>query len=225
MLQTNILAGLGKPEEIGSSTLNWPTAVAEQATRPRAIVPASEDSLALATSLQLRTSKPSVIVFAGTDSTASVVSLVEGLGRALVELGTADVLVLDFSAHHEAEDTSTPSPLEQVIAGLSKLDSILEESQPGLYVLSSASDHRRLAGQSAKALFNDLRKRFRYVLVAAPAYVRDFETRLLAQHADGIVLTLQQGRQGRARLLQIQRELKADRLVSLGFVLTGGPKR
>ena len=228
MFESNTISSLAKWYGASSSASSWALNDAHLGNGRAAIAPASDQSLALATSLQLRSGASSVIVFAAAEAHDSVVSLVAGLGHALVEQGAGEVLMLDSSERPAGGSPSGRSGIDQVVFGELPLDGLLEEVLPGLYVLSAdgrASNSFRMSGESAKAFFKELRQRFRYVLVAAPPYAKDSEARLLAKHSDGIVLTLQQGQQGRTRLLQIQRELKADRLVSLGFVLAGGSEK
>ncbi len=225
MFESSTISRFAKWYGASASASSWALDNARLGHERASIAPASDQSLALATSLQLRSGASSVIVFAAAEAHDSVVSLVAGLGHALVELGAGEVLMLDSSERPAGGSASGQSGIDQVVSRELPLDELLEEVLPGLYVLSAdgrTSNSFRMSGESAKAFFKQLRQRFRYVLVAAPPYAKDSKARQLAKYSDGIVLTLQRGHQGRTRLLQIQRELKADRLVSLGFVLAGG---
>jgi tyrosine-protein kinase Etk/Wzc len=225
MFESSTISRFAKWYGASASASSWALDNARLGHGRASIAPASDQSLALATSLQLRSGASSVIVFAATEAQDSVVSLVAGLGHALVELGAGEVLMLDSSERPAGGSASGQSGIDQFVSRELPLDELLEEVLPGLYVLSAdgrTSNSFRMSGESAKAFFKQLRQRFRYVLVAAPPYAKDSKARQLAKYSDGIVLTLQRGHQGRTRLLQIQRELKADRLVSLGFVLAVG---
>ncbi|MEO8736272.1 MAG: hypothetical protein ABI380_06995 [Edaphobacter sp.] len=182
----------------------------------------------MATSLELKTNGPSVLILAGTKPDLSITSLVKSLGRSLVELGASDVLLLDFSDSEVDSEVHAQSQLERILSCGSQLDDMFDQELPGLYILASPSMSTagpRPVGESVKAVFENLRRRFRYVLIGTPAYGQNNSARLLARQADGIILGIQQGQQGRAPLRQIQRDLKSDGSISLGFILLNSPQK
>jgi len=228
MFRSSMLTGYIKQEEIDSPDRASTQADAHRESASQESFPASKEGLALATSLQLKTNGPGVIILAGTNPDFPITALVKDLGRSLVELGASDVLLLDFSEREVGNGVHAQSQLERIVSGGCKLDEMLDEAQPGLYVLAGQSisvERFRPIGEGVRAVFENLRRRFRYVLIATSAYGQDNRARLLARQADGIILGVQQGQQGRAQLRQIQRDLKSDGSVSLGFILSNGPQK
>jgi Mrp family chromosome partitioning ATPase len=227
MFELTTVSSLREPYGSNSTASNERRANVEiKENRPPSTL-VSDQCRALATSLQIRSGASSVIVFAATEIHDSVISLVASLGPALIAVGGGEVLVLNASERVRRPWQSRERG-EQAASPESSFEDLVEEMLPGLFTLNAEGEAiaRLLRSEKgAKAFFNALRQRFRYVLVAAPPYARDSEARLLAKYSDGIVLTLQQERQGRARLIEIRRELKADGLVSLGFVLSDGSTR
>jgi hypothetical protein len=225
MLQSSILTGFIKQEEIDSSGRASTRAGAQRESESQEYSPASREGLALAMSLELKTDRPSVLILAGMNPDFPITSLVRDLGKSLVEIGAADVLLLDFSDRAIDNDVRTQSQLERILSSGSQLGEMLDQVLPGLYVLGGSTvstECPRPVGESVKVVFENLRRRFRYVLIATPAYGQDNRARLLARQADGIILGILQGQQGRAQLRQIQGDLKSDGSVPLGFILSNG---
>lgn len=228
MFESSILTGFIKQEEIDSSGRAFSQAGTQREATQQEFPQASREGLALATSLQLRTSAPSVLILAGAKSDYPIASLVKDLGTSLVELGASDVLLLDFSDRITENDLHAQSQLERILSSGGQLCEMFDQTLPGLYVLSSRSmstERPRPAGESVKGVFENLRRRFRYVLIATSAYGQDGRARLLARHADRIILGIQRGQQGRASLRKIQQDLKSDGSASLGFILSNGPQQ
>jgi hypothetical protein len=229
MFQSSILTGFIKQgEEIGSSDQASSLVDARDESALQEFFPASKDGLALATSLELKTNAPAVLILAGTNPDFPITALVKDLGRSLVERGASDVLLLDFCEREMGNGVRSQSPFERILSAGSRIDDMFDQALPGLYVLASqriSVDRSLPIGESVKAVFDSLRRRFRYVLIATPAYVQNNRARLLARQADGIILGIQQGQQGRALLRQIQQDLKSDGSVSLGFILSNGAQK
>ncbi len=228
MFQSSILTGVIKQEEVDSSGRASTQAAAQRESASQEFPPATKEGLALAMSLELKTDSPSVLIFAATKSGFPITSLVRDLGKSLVEIGASDVLLVDISDREIDNDVHAQSQLEHIFSSGSQLGDMLDQALPGLYVLADSrmsTERPRPVGESVKAVFEKLRRRFRYVLIATPAYGQDNRARLLARQADGIILGIQQGQQGRAQLRQIQRDLKSDGSVSLGFILSTGSQK
>ncbi len=103
------------------------------------------------------------------------------------------------------------------------LPSIVRVADSSLYVLSSS----REAAQPAESLskervgetLNELRKYFDYILIDAPPVVAFADARLLANHADAVIVVVRAGLAGHSTVERAIEALPSNRI--LGVVLNG----
>jgi len=103
------------------------------------------------------------------------------------------------------------------------LPSIVRVADSTLYILSSS----REAAQPAESLskervgetLNDLRKYFDYILIDAPPVVAFADARLLANHADAVIMVVRAGLAGHSTVERAIEALPSNRI--LGVVLNG----
>lgn len=103
------------------------------------------------------------------------------------------------------------------------LPSIVRIAESSLYILSSS----REAAQPAESLskervgetLNELRKYFDYILIDAPPVVAFADARLLANHADAVIVVVRAGLAGHSTVERAIEALPSNRI--LGVVLNG----
>lgn len=77
----------------------------------------------------------------------------------------------------------------------------------------------RLKGEELKVLLENLRERFRYVIVDSPPAFPMPETAVLARHCDGVLIVMKAGRDGEADLEQAREALAGSNI--MGVILNG----
>jgi hypothetical protein len=222
---------------VAALTGNWLGETSAKTTAPRQVQirrasRASEQSMKLALSLRSKAGDRKVLLFAGVDAGYPSDALVTSIGHALIEAEERPVLVV-------VPDLNRPSSMDVELAtnGLwqreSHSDSIgsdfpvreIREGLAEMRVPLGRMGIRTGPGSEFDMLLRELRERYRFILVASPSEASEADRMLLALLSDGMVLVVERDRQTRSRLQDVQRELAANLIPVLGFVLADNPAR
>jgi capsular exopolysaccharide synthesis family protein len=152
------------------------------------------------------------------------------LGLALSELPGVQVLVADADLHHPATEYYLNLPrrqgLSELLAGRLDLDqAVRATSHTGLSILGAGSPPTNpselLASERMKALLNQLKRRYNYVLLDTPEAMTISDASMLGAMADGIVLVVRIGSTPRHYVEQTHNMLESLGGNVLGTCLTG----
>lgn len=155
-------------------------------------------------------------------------STILNLAWAIAQSKEKRVLVIDGDLRRPSVSSYLGLDFElgfgEVISEVSEaLPSIVRVAESSLYILSSS----REAAQPAELLskervgetLNELRKYFDYILIDAPPVVAFADARLLANHADAVIVVVRAGLAGHSTVERAIEALPANRI--LGVVLNG----
>lgn len=153
------------------------------------------------------------------------------LAVAMAELPGIEVLVLDADLHHPGLEDYLALPrrqgLTEVLSGVLPLDqAIRQTSVPGVSIVGAGrlpSNPSELIGSDRmRALLNQLRQRYSYVLVDTPEATSISDASLLGAIADGILLVVRLGSTPRHQVEETHNALEALGGNVLGTCLVGG---
>lgn len=217
--------GILSPEQIGR--------VLKQLASNRIYL--SEDGIRLAARLKATLSEhDKVVVITGAAHGDGVSSAAAQVGVALALMGEGPVLVVDANVRAPSQHflfgiTQMPG-LADVLSGRVELESALQASSvEHLSVLTSGNSAddflSLLMSQTFTAMLDDLRGRFRFILVDTPPLLLYPESALLVSRGDGVVVVLKAWERGKSELLEMKHMLAGLCANFLGVVLSDHAKQ
>lgn len=175
----------------------------------------------------------------GASHTLVVASAVRGEGKtvaalnlacAMAELPGMEVLVVDANLHHPQLEDYLSLPrrqgLTEVLSGTLALDQAARAtSVPGVSIIGAGrlptNSSELLGSDRMRALLNQLRQRYSYVILDTPEAVNISDASLLGAIADGILLVVRLGQTPRHFVEQTHNALEALGGNVLGTCLVG----
>jgi Mrp family chromosome partitioning ATPase len=187
----------------------------------------SDEIMRLASQLIAATPGESTLV-AWTPVEANPTRWAADLAGALIHLRQGLVLLVDANFRRPTLHKQFGVDLQPGFAGMlcgkvTLTDALCPTSQPELTVLpagAALSEASLLAPTETDRVFEELRPRFRYILVQTPAYFESVDAALLAARADGVVIAAQSGKTRKTQLREMKRELEAVKARLLGVALS-----
>lgn len=152
------------------------------------------------------------------------------LAAALAELPGCQVLVVDADLHHPALESYLSLPRRQGLVEvlrneLSVDQAIQQTSIPGVSILGAGDlpdkPTELLGSDRMRAIMNNLRQRYSYVLIDTPEAATISDASLVGAMADGILLVVRLGETPRHYVEQTSNMLEALGGNVLGTCLTG----
>jgi capsular exopolysaccharide synthesis family protein len=171
-----------------------------------------------------------VIVVTSAHAKAGKTTVVFNLGLSLAESGRRVLLIdgdLRRSTLGPIFGLDQASGLSDILAeGFSAAiaeDLIRETASPGLFLLPGGSHRvnipRLLHSARLDTLLNELRPQFDFILIDSAPTIPITDARLLAQHADGVILICRAGKTSVDQLVSIRRSFYQDGTVVIGTIL------
>jgi len=175
----------------------------------------------------------------GASHTLVVASALRGEGKtvaclnlacAMAELPGMEVLVVDANLHHPKLEEYLSLPrrqgLSEVLSGILPMSqAVRATSVPGVSIMGAgrlpANPSELLGSDRMRALLNQLRQRYSYVLLDTPEAVSISDASLLGAIADGILLVVRLGRTPRHFVEQTHNALESLGGNVLGTCLVG----
>lgn len=175
----------------------------------------------------------------GASHTLVVASAIRGEGKtvaalnlacAMAELPGMEVLVVDANLHHPQLEEYLSLPrrqgLTEVLSGTLSLDQAVRvTSVPGVSVMGAgrlpSNSSELLGSDRMRALLNQLRQRYSYVILDTPEAVNISDASLLGAIADGVLLVVRLGETPRHFVEQTHNALEALGGNVLGTCLVG----
>jgi capsular exopolysaccharide synthesis family protein len=174
--------------------------------------------------------KGKVILVTGANLGAGKTVCAINLAMVFAKAYGPEVLLLDADSRHTACQQYLGMP-DKELAGFSDVIT-LKKRAGSVLVNTGLSDliyfpsgrftddySDRLKGNELKVLLENLRQRFRYVIVDSPPAFPMPETAVLARHSDGVLLVMKAGRDGAHDLEQAREVLEGANI--LGVILNG----
>jgi polysaccharide biosynthesis transport protein len=154
-------------------------------------------------------------------------SLATNLAVSLAELDSGAVLLIDADfrrpAVHEVLGVARTPGFADVLAGRKELDLVVvPTSVPNLWTIPSGSPHEAAelcASPRLRQVLSTLEERFRYIVLDTPPLLGLSDAMILASQADGVILTIREGRASRDAARLAIKTLAAVRARLLGAVL------
>jgi len=196
---------------------------------------ATEDALRLATRLKVMLDEQDqMVLVTSADQRAGVSVIAAQSALAMGLMGSGRVLLIDANPYDGSraerpiyaafgapdapgfvELLSGTHEIEQVIfrTGVATLD-IMPLGMAGADFVGP------LLSKSCTALFQTLRKKYRFIFVDAPALMRHPETAVLAPRSDGVLLVIPAGRVSRASVVAVKEMIDGLNVPILGAVLS-----
>jgi capsular exopolysaccharide synthesis family protein len=158
---------------------------------------------------------------------SGVSTLVHNLAGSIT-LNGRSVLIVDANfrmpVQAELNDVAHAPGLVDVLRDEAKLDDAIRTLDNGISVLPAGADAtdsppELLEGTAFRLLLGDLEAKYDFILIDAPPALLTSESRLLARHADALVVVVRAGRDQRGMVNRMLSQLDGQRADVLGVVL------
>lgn len=152
------------------------------------------------------------------------------LAAAMAELPGCQVLIVDADLHHPGLESFLSLPrrqgLTEVLRGQISVDQAIQQTSiPGVSILGAGDlpdkPTELLGSDRMRAVMNNLRQRYSYVLIDTPEAATISDASLIGAMADGILLVVRLGSTPRHYVEQTSNMLEALGGNVLGTCLTG----
>lgn len=227
---------MNRPSVLNISEVPILTTISAAAMAPQKAVVAtpavSDKVMRLASQLLAITPGESAIIsWTAVDPMVNPMRLVVELAHALIQLQNGLVLLVDADVRRPKLHTQfgldlQPGFAEMLRGNVMLTDALRPTAHPQLTVLPAGThltETSPIAPAEAIRVFEELRRRFRYVVVQTPAYFESVDPALLAARVDGVVIAAQRGKTRKTQLREIMRELEAVKARLFGVALVQEP--
>ena len=193
------------------------------------------DAVAGAVSMLVRKAKTDdqhVVLVSSAQPGEGKSTLAGQLAIGLAETGNSTVLV-DFDLRrptlHKALGLSLSPGVTNVICGDAEIQTLIQPtSHESLSFISAGewghSPLNHLSGSRVGDIFGQLRSKYDFVIVDGSPVLTVVDTRLIAQHVDGVVLSILRDVSRMSKLLAAKDVLSSYKVPFLGAVVTGASK-
>jgi len=229
---------MNRPSVLNISEVPVLTTISAAVTVPKKVVattPAVSDEVIRLASrlLAITPGESSIISWTAVENMLNPMRLAMDLAYALMQLQQGLVLLIDANfrrptLHAQFGLTLQPGFAEMLRGSVMLTDALRTTAQPQLTVLPAGtpvSETSLIRPAETTRVFEELRRRFRYIVVQTPAYFESVDPALLAARVDGVVIAAQSGKTRKAQLREIKRELEAVKARLFGVALVQEPLR
>ena len=229
---------MNRPSVLNISEVPVLTTISAAVTVPKKVVattPAVSDEVIRLASrlLAITPGESSIISWTAVENMLNPMRLAMDLAYALMQLQQGLVLLIDANfrrptLHAQFGLTLQPGFAEMLRGSVMLTDALRTTAHPQLTVLPAGtpvSETSPITPAETTRVFEELRRRFGYIVVQSPAYFESVDPALLAARVDGVVIAAQSGKTRKAQLREIKRELEAVKARLFGVALVQEPLR
>lgn len=192
-------------------------------------IPLSDDAVRLASRLVASLADTQrLLLFTSASDAADVPAVAMQSALALARLVQQPILLvdgaLDNAALHDSLATAQSPGLTEILAGTHSLETaaVRLAGATDLWFLprGKEADYTLLLGsETARAQFQLMRQRFRFVVMNASSLLHSAPTSVLTTHADGVIAVVVAGRDHKTEVVELKRMLDGLKIRLIGAVL------